>query len=46
MPVEGESPEIDTISDEHRKIPPQPDQQLTQDFLNGIYCLRGVRQLV
>ncbi|CAB3998698.1 Hypothetical predicted protein [Paramuricea clavata] len=41
MPVQGEGPKDLSQSAEHRKIPPQPDQQLTQDFLNGDYCLRG-----
>ena len=45
MPVQGEGPDDGSKSAEHRKIPPQPDQQLTQDFLNGVYCLRGVRKL-
>ena len=44
MPVQGEGPTDASKTSEHRKIPPQPDQQLTQDFLNGDYCLRGVRK--
>ncbi len=44
MPVQGEGPKDMSKSTEHRNIPPQPDQQLTQDFLNGVYCLRGVRE--
>ncbi|XP_028393086.1 endoplasmic reticulum lectin 1-like [Dendronephthya gigantea] len=41
MPVQDEGSTDASKSSEHRKIPPQPDQQLTQDFLNGVYCLRG-----
>lgn len=42
MPVQGEGQNDVSKSTEHRKIPPQPDEQLTRDFLNGVYCLRGV----
>ena len=41
MPVQGEGPKDTSKSSEHRNIPPQPDQQLTRDFLSGDYCLRG-----
>lgn len=42
MPIEGEGEKDVSPSTEHRNMPVQPDEQLTQDFLNGIYCLRGV----
>ncbi|XP_046860059.1 endoplasmic reticulum lectin 1-like [Xenia sp. Carnegie-2017] len=41
MPIEGEGEKDVSPSTEHRNMPVQPDEQLTQDFLNGIYCLRG-----
>ncbi|KAL9958141.1 hypothetical protein ACROYT_G035114 [Oculina patagonica] len=43
--VMGEAPEEEhsppTAKDEHRDMPPQPDQLLTASFLRGEYCLVG-----
>lgn len=43
-PEEDHSPP--TPKDEHRDMPPQPDQLLTSAFLRGEYCLVGVSEHV